>query len=127
MPDPAGKPAWHDLTVDDADAVRDFYASVLGMKVQPVDMGGYSDYVLMNDSGDAIGICHRRGSNANLPPVWLVYFSVPEIDAALERVKAGGGEVVSGPKQAGGTTYAVIRDPAGAYAAIAEAKQGTAE
>ena len=38
--------AWCDLTVPDAEAVRDFYHHVVGWQVAEVDMGGYADYCM---------------------------------------------------------------------------------
>lgn len=112
---------WMDLTVDDADGVRDFYASVMGWEVEPLSMGEYNDYVRSDDKGRPVaGVCHRRGENANLPPVWLVYVSVPDLGAAIEAVRTGGGEVVDGPRHAGGQQMAAIRDPAGGMLALAQ-------
>jgi predicted enzyme related to lactoylglutathione lyase len=51
--------------------------------------------------------------------VWLVYISVADLDASLAACTERGGVVVTGPKNAGGgSRYAVIRDPAGAVAAL---------
>jgi hypothetical protein len=44
MTSPAGKMIWFDLTIDNADAVRDFYAQVVGWRPSPVDMGEYALY-----------------------------------------------------------------------------------
>jgi len=35
---------WRDLTVKNAEAVRDFYSKVVGWKTSSVDMGGYNDF-----------------------------------------------------------------------------------
>ena len=42
-----------------------------------VDMGGYSDHLMsLSQSGKAVaGLCYARGSNADLPPQWLVYIA----------------------------------------------------
>ncbi|MGH9367705.1 MAG: VOC family protein, partial [Thermoanaerobaculia bacterium] len=72
---PIGSIGWVDLTVENADAVRDFYRDVTGWTISPVDMGGYSDYC-MNEpaSGKSVaGVCHARGVNADLPAQWLIY------------------------------------------------------
>lgn len=45
-----GSIGWLDLTVENADAVRDFYQEVVGWTTSGVDMGGYSDYCM----------CHSR-------------------------------------------------------------------
>jgi len=92
---PVGSVAWRDLTVDDASALRDFYAAVVGWIPQGVSMGEYEDWNMVGAGGEPeAGICHARGSNAGLPQVWLVYLVVADLDASLEAVEAGGGEVV---------------------------------
>lgn len=116
---PLGTIAWADLTVPDAAAVRDFYAAVAGWTSSGIDMGGYEDFAMLRADGSAAaGICHARGPNAALPPQWLLYITVPDLDAALAECAARGGSVVAGPKGVGGARYAVIRDPAGAVAAL---------
>ena len=78
-----GTIGWMDLTVDDADAVRNFYSAVVGWEPQDVSMGDYSDYCMAPpkdiraDGHPVAGICHRRGANADLPPVWLVISPSP--------------------------------------------------
>jgi len=118
-----GSIGWTDLTVPDAERARDFYRDVVGAEVSEVDMGGYSDYCLHPPGGDPVaGVCHARGTNTDLPPVWLVYFVVADLDAAMERVRAGGGEVVRGPAgDSSSQRIAVVRDPAGALSALYEA------
>lgn len=118
-----GSIGWHDLTVPDAERVRDFYQRVAGWTAQPIDMGGYSDFAMGAPGADGAvaGICHARGTNAGLPPVWMVYIVVENLDAAIEEVGAAGGEVVSPAKSAGGGRFAVIRDPAGAVCALYQA------
>lgn len=116
---PPGSIAWQDLTVEDAPAVRSFYRAVVGWEVREVDMGGYADYEMRRPGGEAVaGVCHARGSNADLPPLWLLYVVVEELDAALDAARSHGGEVVSGPREMGPDRMAVVRDPAGAVLAL---------
>ncbi|RJP78832.1 MAG: VOC family protein [Candidatus Zixiibacteriota bacterium] len=114
-----------DLTVPQADRVRDFYAAVTGWQVQPVPMDGYDDYAMVPpETQQAVaGICHARGANAGLPPQWLIYITVADLDESLRRCRELGGEVVFGPRPLGQGRFAVIRDPAGAVAAVYEEKQ----
>jgi predicted enzyme related to lactoylglutathione lyase len=123
-PPPVGSIGWFDLTVPDAVAVRDFYTAVTGWTAAGLDMGGYEDFVMSRPDGDAVaGICHARGGNAGLPPQWLLYIIVADLDASLAQCLERGGEVITGPKGAGpGKRYAVIRDPAGAAAALFESR-----
>jgi hypothetical protein len=118
-----GSIAWVDLTVPDADRVRDFYTKVTGWKSSPLDMGGYNDYCMEPpDAQQAVaGVCHARGANAGLPAQWLIYITVENLDVSLAHCRESGGKVLAGPKGMGsGRRYAVIRDPAGAVAALFE-------
>jgi hypothetical protein len=112
-----------DLTVKDAARLRDFYAAVAGWKSAEVPMGGYSDFSMVPPRArkPVAGICHARGPNARLPAQWLVYVTVPDLGASLRRCRALGGKVVDGPRGMGSYgRFAVIRDPAGAVAALIE-------
>ena len=117
---PVGKVGWVDLTVGGAEALKGFYSTVLGVSATAVDMGGYSDFALVDAKGaGAAGVCHARGPNEGLPPVWLVYFVVENLEASLARVEAQGGTVVRRPPaESGGHRYAVIRDPQGTFCAL---------
>ncbi|MCC7153962.1 MAG: VOC family protein [Bryobacterales bacterium] len=114
---------WIDLTVPDAGLVRDFYQQVVGWQVTPVEMGGYQDYAMTAESGgkSVAGVCHSRGVNDGIPPVWLIYITVRNLDASTARVLELGGRVIRQPVNIGtNARYAVIQDPAGAVCALFE-------
>ncbi len=115
-----GKIGWFDLTVEDAPAIRDFYSRVVGWKPEDVSMGEYNDFnMTMPESGDsAAGICHARGGNAELPPQWLIYITVADVDESAAACRDNGGKVLVGPKSMGGGKFAVIEDPNGSVAAL---------
>lgn len=115
-----GTIAWRDLTVADAESVRDFYKSVVGWDSEPVSMGEYNDFnMIPPGNGEAIaGICHARGGNSELPAQWLLYILVEDLDASIQACTSLGGEIVSGPREMGADRYCVIRDPAGAVCAL---------
>jgi hypothetical protein len=123
-----GSIGWMDLTIADAPRGRDFYRDVVGWSVQDAGMrdmsGEYADYAMQAPgSGKAVaGVCHARGGNADLPPVWLIYITVENLEASLEKVRAGGGKVLGGPRSLGKqAVYAIIEDPAGAACALFQA------
>lgn len=120
MKNPAGSFGWADLTVENADQIRDFYANVIGYSFSEVDMGGYSDFCMNSpdDGQTKTGICFTRGANSGLPPVWLIYFYVHNLDESLKKLLAGNGKIIIGPKEMGTARYAVVQDPAGAYCAL---------
>ena len=113
-----GTISWQDLTVADAEAVRDFYQSVVGWAPTPVPMGAYADFVMSADGDDVAGVCHARGGNADLPPVWLIYITVADLDHSIAECQRLGGSIVVAPRGYGGGRYCVIKDPAGAICAL---------
>lgn len=115
-----GEVAWIDLTVDDAPAVRDFYQQVIGWKSEEISMGEYSDFSMNSaETGEAVsGICHARGPNKDLPPMWLPYFLVADVDSSAKSVLEQGGELVTEIKSMGSDKFVVIKDPAGAACAL---------
>ena len=75
---------WHDLTVPNADELQQFYTQVVGWKSTPYAMGDYDDFNIHAPDSDAVvaGICHARGANANIPPQWLIYITVADVDTS---------------------------------------------
>lgn len=114
-----GHIAWHDLTVEDAPAVRDFYSAVVGWTHGEVSMGDYADFTMHDASGATVaGVCHARGPNAGLPAQWLMYVNVDDVERAVAEVEAHGGSLVTPIREMGGYRMVVIRDPAGAVLAL---------
>jgi predicted enzyme related to lactoylglutathione lyase len=118
----AGTIGWRDLTVANAEEVRDFYSEVVGWSADSVDMGGYSDYSMLTTGGECVaGICHAQGTNADLPPMWLVYIVVEDVESSARKCETNGGKVLrppTEPSQMG--RFCVIEDPAGAVCALFE-------
>ncbi|MEO0425125.1 MAG: VOC family protein [Pseudomonadota bacterium] len=119
-----GRIVWLDLTVPDAVATRDFYREVVGWSPQAVEKEAagerYTDYNMrLENETPAAGICHARGANATLPPVWMIYLPVGDLAESIRRVRAEGGEVLQVTAHtAGSQAHAVVRDPVGACFAL---------
>jgi hypothetical protein len=120
-----GSITWADLTVKDAGAIREFYRKVAGWTSTEAKMGDYSDYCMNEPTTGktAAGICHARGVNADLPPQWLVYITVENLEKSIASCVENRGKVVAGPRSMGEQgKICVIQDPAGAVAALFEQK-----
>ncbi len=117
-----GHIAWTDLTVKSAAKVGDCYGAVVGWKIIEVDMGGCADYCMNRpaDGQTIAGLCHARGANVDLPPQWLIYLNVASLKTSLARCRKLGGKVIGPTRKLMGGRMAVIRDPAGAVAALYE-------
>lgn len=114
-----GQIHWHDLTVDNAEEVSNFYQEVIGWSREAVSMGDYNDFNMNANDGTTIaGVCHAKGSNADIPPQWMMYVEVEDVENSIKSVSELGGSVLKGPTSFGGQAYYLIKDPAGAVITI---------
>lgn len=116
-----GSITWCDLTVPNAEEVKTFYEKVIGWKADPVSMGDYDDYSMIAPESNKIaaGICNAKGINAKLPPQWLIYITVENVDTSAQTCLELGGRVLVEPKTISNYgRFCVIQDPAGAVCAL---------
>jgi predicted enzyme related to lactoylglutathione lyase len=93
---------------DDPKRTAAFYEAVFGWKVD----AGREDPSFEDGTGHVIGHIHADmevAGEAGIRP----YVFVESVAAAIERIEANGGEVVTPPYPEGELTVAVFRDPAG--------------
>jgi predicted enzyme related to lactoylglutathione lyase len=112
-----GEASWHELMTTDAAAAMKFYTEVFGWQPSDtMDMGEMGKYHMFNrPSGMIGGMMNKPPQLANVPPYWAIYFRVADINAAVERVKANGGQILNGPMEVPGGDWIVnAMDPQGA-------------
>jgi uncharacterized protein len=112
-----GDASWHELMTTDAEAAMKFYSEVFGWQPSEVmDMGPMGKYHMFNRPIGMIGgMMNKPPQMANVPPNWGIYFLVADINAAVERVKANGGQILNGPMEVPGGDWIVnAMDPQGA-------------
>ncbi len=117
-----GRIVWHDLTVPNAAELSSFYSQVCGWEATAREEHG-GDFVMnvaeSDSASEAIaGVCYAKGSNANVPPQWLLYVEVPDVQERAKQALELGGKCVDGPRKMGEFHFCVIQDPAGAYIAL---------
>lgn len=119
-----GHVGWRELYADDWPSAFDFYAGQFGWtKAEAVDMGPMGTYQTFAAGGDAIGGMMNRPEQVPAP-VWVFYFNVAALDAAVDRVTKRGGQVMTGPHQVpGGSWIAQCTDPQGAMFAMVARKR----
>lgn len=117
---------WRDLTTNKANELKGFYQEIAGWQSEDVpmkdDSDEYNDYIMKDAAGNPIaGICHSRGVNKGIPPQWMMYISVEDIQEGIKKAENLGGKLLKEHKAKDGTTvYAMIEDPAGAVFALAK-------
>lgn len=113
-----GSLAWSELHAADWEEAFGFYSRLFGWKkhdtVPMGEMGVYQTFGLAQAFGGMFS------NHAPAPgPYWLYYFGVDGVDSAIERVKAGGGEILMGPAEVPGGAFVVnAKDPQGGYFAF---------
>lgn len=112
-----GALSWNELNTRDMDAAKQFYASVFGWTTATSESGPmpYTEFKV-GDTTIAGGMTMPAEMPAEVPPHWLVYFSVDSVDDSVERAKDLGGRLMFGPEDipGGHGRIAVVSDPQGA-------------
>jgi predicted enzyme related to lactoylglutathione lyase len=115
-----GSCGWNELGTRDTLASRQFYTAVFDWTTEEQDMGEMGTYNIWKQGEDVRGgmmdITGRVPDE--VPNHWLVYFTVPDCDAAAETATAGGGTVTFGPIDIQPGRFAIIVDPHGAAFAV---------
>ena len=94
-----------EFPADDPARARGFWRGLLGVELKDRDEGERQGWQTHGD-GPALGL-HPRGTSPG-DRVSLPYFSVPDMDTALQRVRELGGEVIHP-----GERWSVCRDTEG--------------
>jgi predicted enzyme related to lactoylglutathione lyase len=116
-----GQASWHELMTTDAPAAMKFYSEIFGWRPsETLDMGPMGKYHMFNRPHGMIGgMMNKPPEMAQVPPHWMIYFLVPDINAAVERIKANGGKILNGPMEVPGGDWVVnAMDPQGAAFAL---------
>lgn len=127
---PGGPPSpgfmsWHELGSTDSVAGLEFYRAVFGWgdagtHEMPDDMGNY--YMFDAGAWPTGGAYTMPPAMEGMPSYWMAYIMVDDINAACERVKAGGGQLMMEPMEVpGGSRVCVCADPSGAAFGLHEA------
>ncbi len=118
-PGTPGYPGWRELHAGDVESAFAFYSGLFGWtKDQTMDMGPMGVYQLFAIGGVQAGGMMTK-TEAVPAPFWLYYFNVEAIEAAMSRVKDGGGQVIHGPHEVPGGMWIIqCLDPQGVIFAL---------
>ncbi|MDO5706004.1 MAG: VOC family protein [Paracoccus sp. (in: a-proteobacteria)] len=112
-----GNPCWYELTTGKGDlkAAEEFYTKVLGWQVSPADVPGF-DYHLARAGGEMVaGLMEMPDDVSDMPPMWMIYFAVDDVDQTAKDITAAGGSIFREPADIPGTgRFAIAADPQGA-------------
>ncbi|MEJ7892421.1 MAG: VOC family protein [Solirubrobacteraceae bacterium] len=111
-----GAMTWNDLQTHDVDKAVQFYTEMFGWEVAPLTEDDESGRMVIRNGDRLNGGMAKMPEElgTEVPPHWLTYFAVDDIDAATAAIVEGGGEVVAGPLDIPAGKLAVAADPQGA-------------
>jgi predicted enzyme related to lactoylglutathione lyase len=118
--------SWNELNTRDPDGAKSFYGAVFGWNANDVDMGETGTYTTWrhpdrSEDDDSVGgmLDIRGRAPDEMPPHWLVYFTVDDRDATLEKAKSAGAQEMLTMEIPMGR-LAILQDPHGAAFGIFE-------
>lgn len=110
--------SWNELWAENADAVLPFYAAILGWSRETMAMPQGPYHMFKAADGETVAGLMTR-PDPKVPPMWLPYLAVDDVDATVARARRNGGAVHAEPMSVEGVgRFAIIADRQGAVAGV---------
>ena len=113
---PRGRFVWYDLMTSDPDSAVDFYTRMAGWGTAPWEGQG-DPYTMWTNSGTPLGgvvPLPAEAQEAEVPPYWMAYVSVPDTLATVQQAEELGGSVVVPATEIPNVGhFAILHDPQG--------------
>ena len=115
---------WNELMTQDVAGAKAFYTGLLGWESQELPMGDGMTYTIFKTADqDVAGMLQTpAGQEDMIPPHWLSYIAVDDIDSMTNKAESLGA-TIKVPVQTveGMGCFSVMMDPTGAHFAFWEA------
>jgi predicted enzyme related to lactoylglutathione lyase len=129
-----GRIVWHDLLTTTPAESQKFYGELFGWKFErpglSIGIGDADSYMLIRHNGELIGgmlDANILNGDDNISQ-WITVMSTEDLSAAVERVAANGGEILTPPTDVGSRgTLAVVAGPDKAIIALVQTRGGDPE
>lgn len=120
-----GSFCWNELETRDLDGAKAFYRAVFGWDAETNAMpsgGSYTEWKL--DGRSIAGMLEIvPPMPADMPPHWLVYFAVADVDASVAKAQELGGSVVAPRMDSPAGPFAVLSGPDGSFFGVIQMAQ----
>ena len=115
---PPNSACWSELGTNDPERAIEFYSNVFGWTTEPFGDSPIPYNVVKNDNR-GIGGVYKLMPEQGMPPHWLLYFSVADCDAAVQKATELGARVMKPVDDIPGVgRFAILLDPQGAPFAL---------
>ena len=107
---------WNELMTRDTGAAESFYSQLIGWTTAESGMPGMKYTLWKNGDNEAGGMMQMPpGVPENVPPHWMAYIAVDDVDALAKKTPELGGTVLVPPQDIPHVgRFVVIQDPTGA-------------
>lgn len=121
-----GRFCWSELATSDAQAATAFYSSLFEWQTATHSMGGgHGDYTMLSLNGQDVGGLYRlmpEQESVGVPPHWLSYVGVADVDASTQKATSLGGKCLLPPLDIMDKgRMSVLQDPTGSAFALWQA------
>ncbi len=123
-PRPQGTFCWCELGTSDSAGAVSFYEQLLGWRTTDRSMGEMGTYTMLHLGDDDLGgLYELKGPMfEGVPPHWLYYVSVDDVDATAAKVTQLGGKIMMPPMDIPDVgRMAMFEDPTGAKFSVFKA------
>jgi predicted enzyme related to lactoylglutathione lyase len=121
-----GSFSWTDLSTTDQEGAKKFYSGLFGWQADDQPVGDGMTYSMMTIGGKpvaGISLQNEMQRQFGAPPAWNSYVTVESADAAADRAKELGANVIAPPFDVMDVgRMAVIQDPQGGFFMVWEPK-----
>ncbi|MBX3175375.1 MAG: VOC family protein [Gemmatimonadaceae bacterium] len=117
-----GAMAWCEVNTRDAKAAKEFYAKVFGLTAKSMEVPGSPgpyDMLFLGET-PACGVLQMTEEWGDMPPHWMTYLAVQDVEKAKATVLKNGGQVPFGPIEIPYGKFMVTMDPQGAAVSLIE-------
>ncbi|WP_437679156.1 VOC family protein [Sorangium sp. So ce131] len=123
-----GAMLWHEVNTRDHKKAADFYAGVFGLEARKLQAPGI-DYMTLHKGSKTLGGVLQMNAQwpADVPPHWMVYFAVADVEASNARLAELGGKVQVPPFDTPYGRQSVVTDPWGAVFTLMTPRQPPSE
>ncbi len=120
-PPATGTFCWNELGTRDVNAAITFYTELFGWTTEQHDMGEHGTYTIFKSEGTQVGGAYEFFGDQfkGVPPHWLSYVAVDDVDAASSKAESLGAKICMPPSDIPNTgRFSVLTDPTGATIAL---------
>jgi uncharacterized protein len=112
-----------ELNTSDVDAAKKFYGGLFDWKLEDMPMGEMGTYTMIGVGDDGVGGGMLKHPMPGAPSVWIPYVLVDDVQAATDKARSLGGQIVKDVTEIPGMgAFTIVLDPTGAAVGLWEVR-----